>query len=414
MKNSETLAIDGGRPIRCEPLPSWPTFDKASIEAAAAVLRSGKVNYWTGDEGRRFEREFADRVGCRHAVAVANGTLALETALAACEIGPGDEVIVTARSFIASAGCCVARGAVPVFADVDPVSQNITPETIQAALSEKTKAIIAVHLAGWPCDMGPITRLAEEHGLWVIEDAAQALGANYRGAPVGSLGHIAAFSFCQDKILTTGGEGGMVATNDRGLWRRAFAYKDHGKDYDAMERPSQHVFRWLHESHGTNARMTEMQAAVGRTQLAQLDLWLAARRRNAELLAEQLAGLPALRLAMPPAEVDHAWYKFYAFVQTERLPADWTRDRIVRAIGAEGVPCGSGVCPEIYLEKAFENTPLRPTWRLPVAGQLGKTSLMLHVHPTLSPRDMLDTAEAVKKVLRAASGAVPTTTRRAA
>jgi len=414
MSRDTRLAVDGGPPVRTKPYPPWPAFDEDWIEAAADVLRSGRVNYWTGRQGRQFEEEFADRVACRHAVAVANGTLALETALAAVGVGPGDEVIVTARSFIASASCCVMRGAVPVFADVDSESQNVTPETIRAALSENTKALIAVHLAGWPCEMDPIVRLAGEHGLAVIEDCAQALGATYRGRPVGSLGHVAAFSFCQDKILTTGGEGGMVTTNDRSAWERAWSYKDHGKGFDAVRRPGGDVFRWVHESFGTNARMTEVQAALGRAQLGRLDAWLAARRRNAAFLAERLGRLGALRLPAPPAHVEHAWYKLYAFLRPGCLKPGWTRDRIVRAIRAEGVPCGSGICPEIYLEKAFEDTPFRPLRRLPVARQLGETSLMFPVHPTLARRDVRDTARAVEKVLRAASAERAAEVRRAA
>jgi len=399
MSRDARLAVDGGPPVRSKPYPPWPAFDEDWIDAAADVLRSGKVNYWTGRQGQRFEEEFARRVGCRHAVAVANGTLALETALAAVGIRPGDEVIVTARSFIASASCCVMRGAVPVFADVDPESQNVTPETIRAALGEKTKALIAVHLAGWPCEMDAIVQLAAEHGLAVIEDCAQALGATYRGRPVGSLGHVAAFSFCQDKILTTGGEGGMVTTNDRSVWERAWSYKDHGKGLDAVRGPGGDVFRWVHESFGTNARMTEMQAALGRAQLGKLDAWLASRQRNAAFLGERLGRLGALRLPEPPAHVEHAWYKLYAFLRPECLKPGWTRDRIVRAIRAEGVPCGSGICPEIYLEKAFEDTPLRP---------------LFPVHPTLARPDVRDTARAVEKVLRVAAAERAVEARRAA
>jgi len=414
MSKDARPAVDGGPPVRSKPFPPWPAFDEECIEAAADVLRSGKVNYWTGRQGRRFEEEFARRVGCRHAVAVANGTLALETALMAVGVRPGDEVVVTARSFIASASCCVMRGAVPVFADVDPESQNVTPETIRAALSENTKALIAVHLAGWPCEMDSIMQLADAHGLKVIEDCAQALGATYRGRPVGSLGHVAAFSFCQDKILTTGGEGGMVTTNDRAAWERAWSHKDHGKSFDAVRRPGRAVFRWIHESFGTNARMTEVQAALGLTQLGRLDAWLAARRRNAAILNERLGCIEALRVPRPPEHVEHACYKFYAFLRPEHLEPGWTRDRIVRAVRAEGVPCGSGICPEIYLEKAFEEVPLRPLRRLPAARKLGKTSLMFPIHPTLAPRDVRDIARAVEKVLRAAAAERPVDLRRAA
>jgi dTDP-4-amino-4,6-dideoxygalactose transaminase len=410
----ETLAVDGGMPVRTIPLPPWPVFENDEIEAVAAVLRSGKVNYWTGTQGRCFEEEFAQAVGCRHAVAVANGSVALELALEALGIGAGDEVIVTSRSFIASASCCVRRGAVPVFADVDPVSQNITADTVRAVLSSRTKAIIAVHLAGWPCEMDPIMQLAAEHGLRVVEDCAQALGATYRGRPVGSLGHAAAFSFCQDKILTTGGEGGMLTTNDRSVWERAWSIKDHGKSWTAVNHPGNAgIFRWLHESFGTNYRMTEMQAAVGRVMLRKLPRWVATRRRHAAWLDERLDRLPQLRVTTPPHHAGHGYYKYYVFLRPECLRAGWSRDRFARAVQAERIPCGSGACSEIYLEKVFEDSPWRLPRRLPVARELGRTSLMLLVHPTLSKRDVQDTCRAVEKVACKATVGVPAAKRAA-
>jgi len=399
----QRLAIEGGRPVRTDAFPPWPVFDEELIGAAAEVLRGGKVNYWTGRQGRRFEEQFAAAVGCRHGVAVANGSVALELALHALGIAPGDEVIVPARGYIATASCCVMRGAAPVFADIDPASQNITAETIRAQLSPRTRAIIVVHLAGWPCEMDPIMALAREFGLAVIEDCAQAHGAQYRGRPVGSFGHAAAFSFCQDKILSTGGEGGMLTTNETSVWRRAWSFKDHGKSWEAAQRPDKsQVFQWLHESFGTNWRMTEMQAAVGRKALGKLPGWLAARREHAAVLDRQLGRLPQLRLAVPPDHVDHAYYKYHVFLRGELLRSGWSRDRIARAVQAEGVPCGSGMCPEIYLEKAFEQTPWRPRRRLPAAEKLGQTSLMFQVHPMLTDRELQDTCRAVAKVLRAA------------
>lgn len=399
------LAIDGGRAVRSQSFPPWPFFDEDERSAVDAVLRSGRVNYWTGDEGRRFESEFASFVGCRHGVALANGTVALEAALRALHIGAGDEVICTSRTFIASASCVVMVGARPVMADVDPVSQNVTADTIAAAVTPRTKGIVAVHLAGWPCDMDPIMELAGHRGFAVIEDCAQAHGATYRGSPIGSLGHIAAFSFCQDKIMTTGGEGGMVTTNDEGLWKRVWSFKDHGKRHDTMDRPPHaRGLPWPHESFGTNWRMTEMQSAIGRVMLRRLPKWLERRRRHAAALTEAFRRLPALRVTEPGSEVGHAWYKYYAFVRPERLRAAWTRDRIVAAVTAEGIPCFRGTCSEIYLEPAFEQAGLQPEQRLPVARQLGETSLMFLVHPTLTDSDISDTVEAVTKVLSEATG----------
>ncbi len=384
--------------------PSWPSFGQEEIDAVVAVMQSGRVNYWTGEEGRRFEEEFAALCGCRYAVAVANGTVALELALQALGIGPGDEVVTTSRTFIASASAVVMRGAVPVIADVDPLSQNLSADTVRPVLTSRTKAIIAVHLAGWPCAMDGLRILAREHGLKLIEDCAQAHGATYRGMPIGSLGDVAAFSFCQDKIMTTGGEGGMLTTNDRDIWERAWAFKDHGKSFDAVyHRQHPPGFRWLHESFGTNWRMTEMQAAIGRTLLPRLPDWLAIRRRNAAILCEGFKGIPALRVTEPPQEVGHAYYKYYAFLRPELLRADWSRDRIVEAIVAAGIPCFSGSCSEIYLEKAFERQNLHYQSRLPVAAELGSTSLMFQVHPTLGESDMHDTVAAVAKVMQRAT-----------
>jgi dTDP-4-amino-4,6-dideoxygalactose transaminase len=378
-------------------MTGWPVFDDEQIAVAAAVLRSGKVNYWTGDEGRAFEAEFAEAAGCRYGIALANGTLALELALRGFDIGPGDEVVVTPRSFMASASCVVTCGAKPVFADVDPDSQNITAETVRAVLSPRTRAVIAVHLAGWPCDMEPLAALCRERGLKLIEDCAQAHGATYRGRPVGSLGDVAAFSFCQDKIMTTAGEGGMLVTDDRALWSRAWSYKDHGKSFEAVyERSHPPGFRWLHESFGTNWRLTELQAAIGRVQLRRLPGWLERRRRNAAILTERLETIPALRVTRPPNHAGHAWYKYYVFVRPERLAKGWDRDRLLAAITARGVTCFTGSCSEIYLEKAFAGTGMAPAERLPVARRLGETALMFLIDPTHSDADMERTADAVE------------------
>ncbi len=385
--------------LECAP---WPYFEGNEIEAATAVLRSGKVNYWTGQEGRLFEAEFAQATGTKHAICVANGTLALELALHALGIGRGDEVITTSRTFIASASCIVMCGARPVCVDVDPDSQNITAETIERAITPRTRAIIAVHLAGWPCDMDPILKLASENDLKVIEDCAQAQGAMYKGRPVGSMGDAAAFSFCQDKIMTTGGEGGMLTTNDSGVWERAWSYKDHGKNYHSVYNREQGIgFRWLHDSFGTNWRMTEMQSAIGRVLLKKVPGWVETRRRNADRLTSYLSRVPGLRIATPPQNCRHAYYKYYTFVNPEMLHPGWDRDKIMQAIAGEGVPCFVGSCSEIYLEKAFVRR--RKHERLPIAKQLGETSLMFLVHPTLSDEHIALTCQAVGKVMSQAT-----------
>lgn len=383
---------------------SWPQFEDDEMAAVQEVMASGRVNYWNGDEGRAFEREFAAWHGVPYGVAVANGTLALELALHSLGIGPGDEVVVSPRTFLASASAIVMRGARPVFADVDRDSGNLTPASARAVLTERTRAILPVHLAGWPCDMHGLRSLADDHGLFLVEDCAQAHGATVAGQPVGSFGDAAAFSFCTDKILSTGGEGGMLLLRDEGAWRRAWSFKDHGKDWDTVySREHAPGYRWVHEDLGTNWRLTEMQAAIGRKQLDKLPRWLEQRSANAGVLLERLDGLSGLRVPAPAEGVGHAWYKFYAFVEPGRLAAGWDRDAVVAAVQAEGVPCLHGGCSEVYLEKAFEGTGYRPPERLPVARELGETSLMFLVDHTLSATDMHAVADAVEGVMREAA-----------
>ncbi|UOO77145.1 DegT/DnrJ/EryC1/StrS aminotransferase family protein [Neisseria sp. Dent CA1/247] len=367
----------------------WPSFTQEEADAVSRVLLSNKVNYWTGTECREFEKEFAAFVGTQYAVALGNGTLALDVALKAMGIGAGDDVIVTSRTFLASASSIVTAGANPVFADVDLNSQNISAETIQTALTPNTKAVIVVHLAGMPAEMDAIMDLADKHKLWVIEDCAQAHGAKYKGKPVGSIGHIGAWSFCQDKIMTTGGEGGMVTTNDKELWSKMWSYKDHGKSYDAVyNRQHPPGFRWLHESFGTNWRMTEIQAVIGRIQLKRMPEWTAKRQANAARLEAVLKNFGSIRLVNIPDYIEHAQYKFYAFVKPENLKEGWSRDRIVEELAVRKVPCYQGSCSEVYLEKAFDNTPWRPKERLKNAVELGGTGLMFLVHPTITSEEM--------------------------
>ncbi|WP_289132061.1 DegT/DnrJ/EryC1/StrS aminotransferase family protein [uncultured Spongiibacter sp.] len=378
----------------------WPSFTREEADAVSRVLLTNKVNYWTGQEGREFEKEFSLFAGSEFAIAVGNGTLALDLALKGLGIGNGDEVVVTPRTFLASATAVINAGATPVFADVDPDTQNITPDTVSAVLTTKTKAIVCVHLAGWPCDMDGMMALAEQHGLFVIEDCAQAHGATYKGKPVGSLGHVGCWSFCQDKIMSTGGEGGMVTVNDRDLWSRMWSFKDHGKSWEAVyERDHPPGFRWLHESVGTNWRLTEMQSVIGRIQLHRMSEWTDARQSNCQAIWETAASLPGLRVPAVPEEIGHAGYKCYVFVDEAELVEGWDRDRIMNAIVAEGVPCFSGSCSEVYLEKAFTDLGLGPKDRLPVAKTLGETSLMFLVHPTLTEAEIEKTCSVIRKVM---------------
>jgi len=384
---------------------NWPFFDEDEIAAVTEVLRSGRVNYWTGEQARLFEHEYAAATGRRHGVAVANGTLALELALHAFGIGPGDDVVTASRTYVASASCAVMRGARPVVADVDRDSQTVTAETLRAALTPQTRALVVVHLAGWPCPMDEIMQLAAERDLVVIEDCAQAHGATYKGRPVGSFGHAAAFSFCQDKIITTAGEGGMLLLDDEAAWKRAWAYKDIGRDYDAVyHRQHPPGFRWLTKSFGSNWRLTEVQAAIGRIQLRKLSDWVARRRRNAQRMVEGLCDIAALRIPNPSADVGHAYYKFYVFVRPEFLAPEWDRDRVMAEINAQGVPCSVGSCSEIYLEQAFRDRGWGPERPLPVARELGQTSLMFVVQPTLTDEAVSYAIKTIRSVMGRATG----------
>jgi len=386
------------------PFSPWPSFTQEEADAVSRVVLSNKVNYWTGTEGREFEKEFAAWADSSYAIALGNGTLALDIALKVLGIGAGDDVITTPRTFLASASSIVTAGAAPVFADVDLNSQAITVESIKAVLTPNTKAVIVVHLAGMPAEMDEIMALSKEHGFYVIEDCAQAHGAKYKGRSVGSIGHIGAWSFCQDKIMTTGGEGGMVTTNSKELWSAMWSYKDHGKSFDAIyNREHPPGFRWLHESFGTNWRMTEMQAVLGRIQLTRMTEWTAKRQAYGSQLDQAASDFDCIRLVVVPEYSEHAEYKHYMFIKPECLAEGWDRDRIVNTIVEHGVPCFQGSCSEVYLEKAFDNTPWRPETRLPNAVELGETSIMFLVHPTLTEAEIAKTTQVMKKVFALAS-----------
>lgn len=400
-------------------ISSWPSYSEKEAEKAKEIILSGKVNYWTGNECRLFEKEFALFTSCEYSVAVSNGTVALDLALIALGVGFGDEVIVTSRTFIASVSSIINSGAKPVFVDISEETQNITPYNILKNISPKTKAILCVHLAGWPCELDEIMKIADDHNLKVIEDCAQAHGAIYKGKSVGSIGHIGCWSFCQDKIMTTGGEGGMVTTNNKELWKKMWSYKDHGKSYDAVYTKSHPPgFRWLHESFGTNWRMTEIQAAIGRIQLKLMPEWTKKRNGYQNSIWSVVASLRGVRVPnfkciscacnLSKKDCVHAAYKCYIFVKPEELNHGWDRDRIISEINSQGIPCFSGSCSEVYLEEAFKDTDLIPEKRLPVAKQLSESSLMFLIHPTLSEREIQLTCDAISKTMHKAANQTAT------
>lgn len=382
------------------PFSPWPSFTEEEASAVSRILLSGKVNYWTGDVTRSFEKQFAAYTGSAYGIALANGTVSLDLIFAALGVGAGDEVIVTPRTFLASASSIVTAGAIPVFVDVDRDTQNIRPECVAQAVTAKTKAILAVHLAGWACEMDELSAIADEHGLYLIEDCAQSHGGRYKGKSTGSLGIAGAWSFCQDKIMSTGGEGGIVTTSDEDLWSRMWSYKDHGKSWNAIyNREHKPGFRWLHESFGTNWRMMEMQGAIGAIQLGRMPQWTASRQRNANAIWKTARSLDGLRAPVVPDYIEHACYKCYVFVEPEQLKSGWNRDRIIAEISARDVPVMAGSCSEVYLEKAFDGTGFRPEGGLPVARELGETSLMFMVHPTLSEQEVAKTCDVLTEVM---------------
>jgi len=382
----------------------WPFFDKDEIEAVHAVLESGRVNAWTGEQVALFEQDFAKYIESKHAIAVSNGTTALELAIRGCGIDSG-EIIVPARTFIATASAVVANGAVPVCADVDLNSQNITIDSIDACLTNKTKAIIVVHLAGYPADMAAICQYAKDKGLTVIEDCAQAHGARIQGRHVGTFGDVGTFSFCQDKIISTGGEGGMVVTNNQAMVEQMRSYKDHGKNFEKIAKiQGGSTFHYVHDQFGSNLRMTEMQAAIGIKQLQKLDSWHAKRTENAKILNDVFANEPAIRTVSIPDKFTHAYYKYYAFLNSERLKSNWSRTKIIAKINEQGVYCATGICPDISQELAFNRYQANANQeQLANTRALSLCSLMFMVHPTLTQDDMLSTAEVVQSVVREAS-----------
>jgi dTDP-4-amino-4,6-dideoxygalactose transaminase len=384
-------------------LAPWPWHDEDEIAAVTRVLRSGQVNYWTGGEGRAFEAEYAKACNSKHALAVANGTVALELALYALGIGPGDDVLVPARTFIATASAVVQRGARPIVCDVDPVSQNLTAETAALALTPRTKAIVVVHLAGWPADMEMVMAFASQYGLKVIEDCAQAHGATAQGQPVGGIGHVGCFSFCQDKIITTGGEGGLVVTGDSDLYRKMWSFRDHGKDFTRAQTPDPAPgFKWLVETFGTNWRLTEAQAAIGRIQLRKLAGWVDKRRANAQAIAAAVAGVAGVTVGASAAGSTHAYYRQTLFVAPDALKADWSRDRICAELDGYGIPARVGACPDIAKEPAFRKSSFAGQPAHPHAEAGAAASVVLPVHPTLSADDVDYMTARIRDVVRAA------------
>tara|TARA_B100001989_G_scaffold234276_1_gene194736 strand:- start:1932 stop:3113 length:1182 start_codon:yes stop_codon:yes gene_type:complete len=383
---------------------TWPYFSREEINNVGFILDSGKVNYWTGNETKKFEKEFTKFSNTSYSIALANGSLALHAAYLSVGLSKGSEFITSPRTFIATTSTGVLLGGIPKFADVDLKSGCITAETIEPLINSKTKAISVVHFGGWPADMESICRLASSYNIPVIEDCAQAHGAsikiNGEFKSVGSFGDVAAWSFCQDKIISTGGEGGMISTNKKIIHDQIWSYKDHGKSLEKVNKKDHPVgFRWLHDDFGTNFRITEIQSAIGLYQLGKIKEWNQIRTKNAEILANKLKKLSIVRISLPPENLRHAWYKFYCYLNDEALSDGWTRDRIINEINDQGFPAFHGGCSEIYLEESFKKYGFFPEKRLKNARKLGETSLMFLVHPTITKEQMENYSNLIKEVL---------------
>jgi len=349
------LAIDGGPKAVTNKLAAWPQFDEKAIKAAEQVLRSGKVNYWTGPRGMEFEKKFAAWQGSKFAISTSSGTSALHVGLSALGIGPGDEVIVPSYTFIASSFAIVQAGAVPRFADVNIEDHCISVASAEKLINKRTRAIMPVHLYGNVCDMDRVLEFARRHKLYVIEDNAEAFGGVYKGRKTGTLGHMAACSFCQNKTFTTGGEGGMVTTDDEEWAWNARSFRDHG--YDVKERLNlleiEQKLPYIHNMVGWNYRMTEMQSAIGLAELARMDTWnLPTRRRNAHIIMDAIGNLPRVKYQpIDTEERQNGWYVLAFSLDIENMDCDI--DRFVAAAGAEGAPCWKVFWPQCHTEKAF-------------------------------------------------------------
>ena len=377
----------------------WPFYTSKDVREVSKVLKSNNVNYWTGFEGKKFEKEFASYIKSKYAIAVSNGTVALELALHAINIRENDEVIVTPRSYIASVSCVVNKRAIPVFADIDLCSQNILPSSIEKKITNKTKAIICVHLAGWPCEMDEINKIAKKRNLVVIEDCSQAHGAKYKDKFVGSLGDIGTFSFCNDKIMNTLGEGGIITTSSKKYWKRIWEYKDHGRDwYKSNLKYNDNKFKWIVNSFGSNYRLTEAQSLVGRIQLRKLNKWIDIRNKNAKEIEKTCFKFNFIRKIKRPKYVKHAFYRYYIFVENNKLDKRWDRDKIISELKKLDVKCFQGSCPEIYLEKPFNKKIYKPNKRLVNAKKLGELGIAFLVHPTITKKELLKTCKSIEKV----------------
>ena len=390
----------------------YPFFNKSSIKKVKQILNSGRVNYWTGNECRNFEKEFSNYHGVKYSLAVSNGSVALELGLKSLGLKNNDQVIVTPRSFIISASCVLNLGLKPVFADVDD-NGNLSIEGIKKVYNKNIKAIVVVHLNGLSCDLDPILKFTKKNKIFLIEDCAQAHGAIYKGKKVGSFGNISTWSFCQDKIISTGGEGGMITTNNKKLFLKIWSMKEHGKNYiSVFFKKHRTGYKWLHDHLGSNYRMTEMQAAIGRVQLRLLDKMVKKRNFLANLYLNGLKDYyqkyeiikkPDFRCETCPLKKNekkcnkcaHSFYRLNLFINKKNI----NQIKLIEQFNKNKIECGIGSCPEIYREKIFKKLKLHPKKRLQNAKLLGKTSIMFPINPYKSLIKIKPEINLIKKIL---------------
>ena len=372
----------------------WPSFTSKEINQVSLILKSGKVNYWTGKYCKIFEKNFSNYHKIKYSVTVNSGTSALECAIKSLNLKQGSEIITTPRSYYTSASSIINCGMKPKFSDISIDSQNLDPIKLEKSINKKTKAIICVHLSGYPCDMNRILKIAKENKIYVIEDCSQAHGASILNKKVGSFGDISAWSFCQDKIISTGGEGGMVATNKLTLYKKVLSIKDNGRNYEKIKRISYSgSFNYIHDFIGSNYRMTEIQAIIGISQLKRLDQMILRRNSNAKVFNNYFHDLDNIFLLLQNSKNTNAYYRYYLFVKKSK-----NQKILINKIRSKGIECIAGSCPEIYLEKYFKNN--FKVKEMFGAKYLATRSVCLKVDQTLDIKIIHQQAKIIRKEIK--------------
>ncbi len=372
----------------------WPSFTSKEINQVSLILKSGKVNYWTGKYCKIFEKNFSRYHKLKYSVTVNSGTSALECAIKSLNLKKGSEIITTPRSYYTSASSIINCGMKPKFSDISIDSQNLDPIKLEKSINKKTKAIICVHLSGYPCDMNRIIKIAKDNNIYVIEDCSQAHGASILNKKVGSFGDISAWSFCQDKIISTGGEGGMVATNKLKLYKNVLSIKDNGRNYEKIKKISYSgSFNYIHDFIGSNYRMTEIQAIIGISQLKRLDQMILRRNSNAKIFNNYFHDLDSIFLLLHNPKNTNAYYRYYLFVKKSK-----NQKILINKIRSKGIECIAGSCPEIYLEKYFkDNFKFK---EMLGAKYLATRSVCLKVDQTLDIKIIHQQAKIIRKEIK--------------